>query len=488
MILALMRRDIAWKAVPYAISASFAGALMFGSHPIPAVFSSTFFIFIGAFVTLAQQARTSFLTPLPIKVSDIYAARVLSVGALIWFSVASGAPWIRGIETPALAAMVTLAILILQSLGVGSRRFSEWGFVVAVPLLFSGDALRIVHPNWIAGSRGGWIVALCLAASAILFLWRWSTVPEAAEIVPRTRRGVAMPKRDFDAATEVSRPWPLLRLYGWRYAVWLFVGSLQSVGGGFLGMFGFVFAILAPEENNRWLFGLPVSRRRLLPFYVAPLLVAELAGAVLYARLNPPRALELKREGCAVPDVSMSLRFWKQTGTGRSDIVRAPWGETFEPPLKSLAGVRAWNPYATGCGNSMRFYRWQLARAREAVLGARLDWRETFLVCAILAFCGSLALCASLFASWWRAQRWLGRGRMAPLFAVLLIWLVGARLPFWPRTAMWTYENAVALAGWLLPGQWVLLAAIPAALLYLAAEKFFREAESVSEKGTLAPG
>ena len=127
MIIQLMKRDPAWKAVPWGIAmvcVSLLFVLRTPQNAAVAIYGGISSVFLIMAISLAsnQDLWSNFLSALPVTARQIYLARVLAMLALLWlpvFGVAatqiylatplpSSSPWVVG-------AYATLLTLALQS-------------------------------------------------------------------------------------------------------------------------------------------------------------------------------------------------------------------------------------------------------------------------------------------------------------------------------------------------------------------------------------
>ena len=144
------------------------------------------------------------------------------------------------------------------------------------------------------------------------------------------------------------------------------------------------FAWTATRAKTRWLVALPVPPRRRLAAILLPAMLAVSAGYELGLRI-PAIANTMERgvlvtssadteianisKDCRMFNVIPPDEYLVRAKEDNAPIIRAPWGETFDPATNSTDGFDVYNPYSSGCNNSERFLDWQFARATAAVYG-----------------------------------------------------------------------------------------------------------------------
>jgi hypothetical protein len=79
---------------------------------------------------------------------------------------------------------------------------------------------------------------------------------------------------------------------------------------------------------------------------------------------------------CRTMNILPAMEFWVPVKAGKAPLIRAPWGETFQPSASRRFGFDIYNPYAVGCTNSRSFFDWQFSRATLAVYGRPIALRE----------------------------------------------------------------------------------------------------------------
>jgi hypothetical protein len=310
-----------------------------------------------ASATLAAPALSHFEQALPMTRAQLLWARVIATLDLVWLPLLIGwclmqpaaQPFSEIREPFECAAFFTLCICLATLARLATNLVAEclWALLAL--------ACALLAERYLTSPA-----ALAITAAALTpvgaKLW-WTYVPERSD----TRSGPV-----------VARPiWPMLRLLCSPrtllyipFAFWIGLDRSYSL---------LVFAFLwAPSfAPNRFLLGLPVSRRLILAATMAPAVAALLAGAALSSapdqnvgERNPP--------GLSVPIYFLSPDV---------PVIVAPWGETAEAPVQwrgpwFMGSGRLYNPYWVGPENSERFAQWQFQRATSAIYGRPLTFEE----------------------------------------------------------------------------------------------------------------
>ncbi|MCP4546981.1 MAG: hypothetical protein GY835_11000 [bacterium] len=125
-------------------------------------------------------------------------------------------------------------------------------------------------------------------------------------------------------------------------------------------------------ENLSLLAPLPVSRRWMFTWSVAPCLLAVglglgTGGILVSITENHPVALRYLRNELRVPKES-----WRIVDRDEVQAVTAPWGESIEPEIHAVwpgSDTVAFNPFAADTSCSDAFFVWQEERAVIAIYG-----------------------------------------------------------------------------------------------------------------------
>ena len=495
MILQLIRRDLAWKGLPY-VTLFIAIVWMAGSHLSGEILGSVLGFATalpGFLVVMSQPEARGYLAALPITVRDIYLARVISMLLTVWLPLAAGVAGallagFGATETalPVLfscAAISTLTLVIMQTVLIRQVRLAVWlTLIVGIIGLGPGPAVLLLAPP--GGPVGIAIVVGCAVATVLLIFQTWKTMRPSFLIAPRTGSwkpvwilAWLLARTHFAPSSRVNKFSPLLRsLYPWGMLLVLPFLIIQTViQTSLYPAMNTGFTFPAARWKIRWLLTLPVSRSRLLLASVAPLLLVLSAGylaGVRYLsalRIHPfPVVSICGRTASAVP-----LEFWLAAPAGKAPLQRAPWGETSQPPVARIAGQLLYNPYSAGCENTRRFFEWQFTLSRAANAqgpGGRIQIVH-------LASLVGLALITFLLIL---LNDWYPMRRLRPVVRHICLFGTAAGLciltlsgPPVTRSA----EDAMAWLSWALPGNWLVLVLLPLAALYWALDKVFREAE-----------
>jgi hypothetical protein len=269
-----------------------------------------------------------------------------------------------------------------------------------------------------------------------------------------------------------------------------------------------------------WLAAMPIHPRKLVRAAMAVVLVPTLAAYFLgiygpwvkdltsNLRVTADQAwnaLSWKDPAlCATLNVRPPLEFW-QPVNGAAPTIRAPWGETFQPPISRVLGVNVYNPFAVGCGNTKRFFDWQFERATVAVYGQTLafDPKVTWMppaapqarrqIVTAAGFAAEVILIGIFLVAgnWWRLRRF-PRRIVKGLSLSLSLFVVTDRLLFILLTDGITgYSNdPLQRIVWALPDSLaavVAIAAIVLAFLYWVFDRLSRRMEFVGGPSMTVP-
>jgi hypothetical protein len=269
MIYQLLRRDPAWRLMPLA-AAGGALCMWAGSGGAGTMLFGTLLgacLFLGEF----RRRATLFQTALPIPARDLFAARCVAFAALVWLPVlaAVAVAFVKGeaafgpIDCGAAASLLTLAVLsvrltemngplpimdTLLSLGVGFC-VAAFGLLPAAPVL-----------------------AFCAIASAALFVRAWRALPESFQVAPVEAR---KPARGRQAEAAPTIPWLILVRAAVPLRSLLFLPMIFQVlfthaaSWPIVCCFGVFMVSGLAQPNNRWLYALPVARRKFLAIAAA---------------------------------------------------------------------------------------------------------------------------------------------------------------------------------------------------------------------------
>jgi len=500
MIWQLVKRDPAWRnTLKCAVVAAVAGSAL--PHRLIWMFG----LLIGMCwaVSQPQQRATLFEAALPIRVRDLFLARILSLLAAVWLPVVSGAAFLLAAGRAAGDAVILVGIgsaISLLVLAVQSWRVRE----LAGPSWLVGASVAIVWPaaSLISELASRIVVpAVCAPLCGLLFWNIWRQLPAAFEVLPAKLAPQAF--RAGNAAPAFAG-WPILRsLFHLRPLGFLPMIVFLPLAGiwPYVAMFC-VFPVQASLERLAWVLSLPIRRGALLAVillpWIAPLLLSVWLGA--WFPHQTPIQFDRLPDGNASA-VRPPLEFWRVAPHGTSPLIQAPWGESWQPETMSFGGIAIYNPYGMGPGNSRRFFEWQYLRATEAVYGqpvAFADYkrlatlrpvnRQTRFVLLNLAACACLVMfLVNLFFTHrhWRLGRIFPRGQVAFWWLITALMMVPYLLEM---TLKGMYEpisvslvNALLLrVSPMLPlslPALALAAAIPVALLCWTAARLFRGLE-----------
>jgi hypothetical protein len=376
-----MRRDRVRSLAP--MLALFSVLLFLISPPSRAPFWTGLFILpvflIGT--ALAVPAFSAFELAMPVTRTELLWSRILASLGLVWLSVLTGvATMLLLLEEPLadarqpveFAVFFTASACLATSARVSPRPTAERILWLSA-LLCGFLALRSVPWQAALGIAG--VAALPILAK----LW-WTYVPEwdrrtTASVVPIE-----------------SSVWLLLKLLcSWQTFA---VAPLAFLVGRNLSWTCLPFAAMfltTVSARQRYLLGLPVSRRYLLLARLLPALALLLAGVAYGYRaghLNwtPPStplagSSDWRSYSGNPPGIDVPWDYYRRLQSSPPPEIVAPWGETAQPqsqPFFQMFGppLHAFNPYSVKPKNSGRFFEWQFGRATQAIYGKALRPEE----------------------------------------------------------------------------------------------------------------
>lgn len=170
----------------------------------------------------------------------------------------------------------------------------------------------------------------------------------------------------------------------------------------------------------------------------------------------------------------MPPEFWKPV-MGTAPVVQAPWGETFNPPVKTIGGMASYNPFAVSCENSQRFVTWQFNRAYEANRYFPTPLRIQVLNAATITGMSLFIVLLTFLNDWYRMRRLAPAVRIAILLTAGVAWLLSVMLDTFGHAQ--TAQNAIAWISLGLRGYLLIFLVVPLAGIYWLVDKVFRECE-----------
>jgi len=530
MIWQLVKRDPVWKMTPY-FAAGSAVVWGFGSSDPSAALATisgvTAMMLCVSYRGFLQR-YTLLQATLPIEGKDLFLSRIVSLMTFIWTPILaalaatagrSNWSWTDRLTVVALGAMLTLGLMLIQSLRVRALEPPGWlTILVLVVMVASGPVAGLLLP----GSIALLIASLvgCALASAALFLKAWSEIPKSFQLAPANPIAV---RAQRSAPEKHAAPWwPVFRaLYfgSWRTgggAFIMFVGLLSAVVFGWMAPIMWVIFIPASYFNYRnglvWLAHLPISARKLFWLVWAPSTAAILLALTLDfavgGLVRPREAAVTLRHGpswgrqssvdeSGTPNVRVPAGFWRWARAGSVPGIEAPWGERARPETSERWGLALYSPYSVGRENSQRFLEWQLLRATQAVYGepiplARIEElprmksileqpKAQIVAAALVLFYFLIQVCA-LNLSGWKRIRYRRPGlrflvAMAPVLPAF-VFLMGP-FPYFGGGSFLIEWLVLHLTSALPASLWMLalMAMAPMAVLYWLAERLWRENE-----------
>lgn len=457
LLLPLMRRDPVWRYMPFAAVAGFGALAVNLKSPgiqgaVAGMIGSLYLAFLGQ--ARIQERASAFEAALPIDGRDLLKARLAALMLFLWLPVlvafvitARFGP--DKIETlawayicPAVSASAAVVFLQIYrlprrtagkaaALGVFFTLVCWTVLQLAVALLASSFHSRVGAIPLLAG--GCAVIAACA--------WKfWPQEALALQLSPLELQSAAVQR---DTATTEPGSWAVLwrSLLNTQTAIWFGFAAFYPLINNFVMPLCFVPGYLTGAYMSlRWMFPLPIPRRRIRDIIVLPFLVFY--GASIMINLTwgigaqGDQSLDPRSRGLRI-----ASPWWKHVAASQTPVVRAPWGETHTPEVKRVWLVRSYNPWETGPENSREFRNWQFRRATLAVFGKELSWAErdrindlrplnrrpveNLLNVAMLLFHAMVLMTCLLVPRWSRVSRLPHRVRKYGAMALLIPFVIG---------------------------------------------------------------
>jgi hypothetical protein len=307
MIYQLIKRDPAWKlALTLAAATAVLSTWMLRYRMSILIPDLWFTFFISTILSLRPHHRcTLFEAALPIDGRQLFCARLLSMLAAIWlpalsvvacvFTFGQNQRRIVALTTVAIAAAVTAAMCIVQSVRV--REFSAplWVFIVTMSVGYL--AVRIVSvvlPFSYITLTAELLICACVS-SALLFV-TWIDIPRSFQVAapgPVASKASAM-KSHQGHARENRRPsfilvWlPAYRsMFNWLPLLYFFLVLGYSAEGKWVFASLWSLSIFSWALHRlRWISTLPISQRTVFLTLLFLSIVPQLAGCLLRSLLG----------------------------------------------------------------------------------------------------------------------------------------------------------------------------------------------------------
>lgn len=526
MVWQLMRRDPAWRLMPWLMLAAAVFCTLWhfvasgDGDDLPAALlcgAVCGMLLAGLTAVFIQSADTAFESIIPVTVRQVFVSRILSMVAMMLLPAGAGLATLMALKDPVtsdfpleICALFPCTLLGIQCFAI-RRNIRQWLIIILLPAWFFvcavagiGDLLETDFAASLGARAACWLII------GAVVLRTWQVLPPSFLDAP-IRMSRALPVRRERAARNAGTlPWN----------TWLHIALLTS-GWTFIPMFAgvllvgtsnvFVFALLgfywtAISTRFRWLLSLPVSPRILLLAGVLPTLLAICGGYALNIHLQwipvpftrgitlrdsqEPRLLARRSQpDCKTPNVLPSLEYWIPVRSNKAPLIEAPWGEAFQPSTTRVMGFDIYDPYAVGCDNSRRFLEWQFRRATVAIYGHPIPpdkkqiptWstaipglRTQLVSIVTLMVFSLLSLLIAMTFDWNRTRRLPDTARTGAK------WLVGAAVAALLSLISLRDIDIIQWVSWSLPSGVVAAIAVECvvlALLFLGIDKLSRELE-----------
>jgi hypothetical protein len=506
MIYQLAKRDMAWAQIPWLVVIMTGAVAALGAMNETTVMPLGIMLIVAA--TIPAQARereTNYLLSLPITRQEIFVARVVAVLMLVWFPALASAAICRALGRPGagplmdMAAVATVVAVLFQATAIREIRIPAWLPMIVSTVLFTVCFTGLVLSREKLQIPVAPVVAGAGILSSAIFWNTWNAIPL---FQPGRARRRSTPVR----ATSIQRPGFPWWLFSWINLVWLAILPLISLTNAPNGLLFLWSAPNAAIQKTRWLDSLPVGRRTILAASILPLLTVLLLGSIagtyfgiagqdrnvmlVSSQLWPPPAHVTP---CARPSVVPLLDRWVRVPPGTAaPVLTAPWGESFQPPVVTIYGVTAYNPFAVGCHNSSEFLDWQYKRAGSH---RRLEAtpRTRILTATGLATLALITFLPMFLSDWWRVRRLPAKLRASILtVSFVLLFAVAIVPPFYDSgpALLFRFNNVLQWVSWTLPDDTRLATAIMIAIpiaLYFIIERLFLASELLPVSGQIQP-
>jgi hypothetical protein len=300
MIFQLVRRDQDWRMVPWMTLCLCAMALagsVFTHHRVTTelLFSSMLPMMSlaglsGAFANGASRRASLFQAALPISARDLFVAKLLSQIAGVWCLLLSAAaacyvagpgwsvPFPSLIMAEALVAVTILALLSVRLRDLSVPNGIAIGLLAGLGLL---DAALVFPGPLFSFARPGIVLPVCAGTFAAL-LWRdLASMPKVFQVAPMD----AVAERPARRRTGSVRPvwWPVWRSAFYGRNVVSLIGSAIFLASGMWQLAPIMLAsfVTGAWYSVRWLWPLPVARRKVLAMtLLIPLLLEATAQLI----------------------------------------------------------------------------------------------------------------------------------------------------------------------------------------------------------------
>jgi len=301
MIWQLVRRDQDWRGLGFVTLCLWVGTLagtVFFRPRVTAesLFSSTLSnMFLGCIVfgfMFGSNRRASlFQAALPIPARDLFVARLFSFVAGLWFILlntaaacyVAGSGWsIPLLPLVIAAAMGAVTYLALLSPRLRELRVPTWMAWALLAGLGPAGYLVLFPGPLFSFSRPGIVLPVCAVAFAAL-LWRdLATMPKAFQIAPMDAVGA----HPLNRRTGFVRPawWPVWRSLSRGSPLATLIFSAMFLAAGMWSVVPVMLAafLSAAWVSLRWLWPLPVDRRKILAMTLVPPLLLSAAVQMIW--------------------------------------------------------------------------------------------------------------------------------------------------------------------------------------------------------------
>ena len=288
MIWQLMKRDYAWKCVPWtaalfaALGHRDAMLVLFPMLAVPTWLATQMFL-----------RCTVYEAALPVRGRELWLSRVLSRLALLWIPVMAAAAVtlvIPGKDLLTLleaASVWTVALLVLTRLQLQESPVMRLEWIVSAGLLVLGvNAVPLLSPKYgFHAPPAGMVLTVCGIASVALFAWGWAAVPGVFQVAPAKREGTA---KHVEAGPSRFKWAPVFStIYGWNCVMPLAMAFLMTFGQTGTAFIYVPIYFAMTGTLGRWLTAVPLASKGLFRITIAPMLAGVVLGGVIHTFVKP---------------------------------------------------------------------------------------------------------------------------------------------------------------------------------------------------------
>lgn len=382
MIFALMKRDPAWKVLPYTVACSVVATLSLGQTGVASLFVSLAFPLL--LMVRMHQRVTLFEASLPVDGRDLLKSRLYSMLLCVWLPIGAvlfteairnhAAEGFLG-RLPGLGTAESLAIFVMLT-----RQLPQFGIrPVEAALMWCGCLAAAIAGMIMMPEQTFWPTAAAIIVAGTGWLaWTWPRQTFSFTCAPGGVSASGNRSREAFGPRELwptTRWTPLIRtLYPWQSWIWLTLAAIMPLSMGNLAFpLLYVTSALGQAGSGiNWSMTLPVSRRTVLALTITPFFVAFIASFLIGINIWPgPQGTGNVIRLYGPNQLQVPFTYWEKASPAVPRIT-APWGETNLPVARRILLAKYYNPYSVAAENSPRFRDWQYRRATKTIYGLEI--------------------------------------------------------------------------------------------------------------------